>query len=178
MRDSAQARTDPACGVCKQEGRLGLWIFQISICRDDSGCACFGQCLGLWRMVLWCPGRCRMLKHRGFPGRLSGTDFQFVIRRANPRGITPITRRERYHDRRPADRRADTAFLQALWDHFGNQPFERGNLDAGRLSWLFGREVLPAEDPFDPASYEALLKLDVDAVRESFPDVVLDEGDW
>ena len=24
-----------------------------------------------------------MLKHRGFPGRLTGTDFQFVIRRAN-----------------------------------------------------------------------------------------------
>ena len=36
-----------------------------------------------------------MLKHRGFPGRLSGTDFQFVIRRANPKGVTPITRRER-----------------------------------------------------------------------------------
>lgn len=119
-----------------------------------------------------------MLKHRGFPGRLSGTDFQFVIRRANPRGITPITRRERYRDRRPADRRADTAFLQALWDHFRDQPFERGNLDAGRLSWLFGREVLPAEDPFDPASYEALLKLDVGAVRQNFPDVVLDEDDW
>ncbi len=119
-----------------------------------------------------------MLKHRGFPGRLSGTDFQFVIRRSNPRGVTPITRRERYRDRRPADRRADTAFLQALWDHFGDQPFERGNLDAGRLSWLFGREVLPAEDPFDPASYDALLKLDVDAIQVSFPDVVLDEGDW
>ena len=24
-----------------------------------------------------------MLKHRGFPGRLPGSDFQFVIRRAN-----------------------------------------------------------------------------------------------
>ncbi|MFO7772307.1 hypothetical protein HAT86_04640 [Roseovarius gahaiensis] len=119
-----------------------------------------------------------MLKHRGFPGRLAGTDFQFVIRRANPRGVTSITRRERYRDRKPADRRADTAFLQALWDHFGDQPFERGNLDAGRLSWLFEREVIAAEDPFDPASYEALLKLDVDAVRENFPDVVLDEGGW
>ena len=46
-----------------------------------------------------------MLKHRGFPGRLTGTDFQFTIRRANPKGVTPITRRERYRDRRPADRR-------------------------------------------------------------------------
>ena len=119
-----------------------------------------------------------MLKHRGFPGRLSGTDFQFVIRRANPRGVTPITRRERYRDRRPADRRADTAFLQALWDHFGDQPFERGNLDAGRLSWLFEREVIAAEDPFDPVSYDALLKLDVDMIQQNFPDVVLDEGGW
>ena len=46
----------------------------------------------------------------------------------------------------------------ALIAHFGDQPFERGNLDAGRLSWLFGREVVPAEEPFDPASYDALLQ--------------------
>ncbi|WP_171173825.1 hypothetical protein [Ruegeria sp. HKCCD8929] len=112
-----------------------------------------------------------MLKHRGFPGRLPGTDFQFTIRRANPKGVTPLTRRERFRDRKPADRRADMAFLEALWMQFGDQPFERGNLDAGRLSWLFGREVIPAEDPFDPASYEALLVIDVDTARLSFPDV-------
>ena len=47
--------------------------------------------------------------------------------------------------------------MAALWEHFGDQPFERGNLDAGRLSWLFGREVLPADpDNFDPADYEGL----------------------
>lgn len=112
-----------------------------------------------------------MLKHRGFPGRLPGTDFQFTIRRANPRGITPISRRERFRDRKPADRRADAAFMEALWQHFGDQPFERGNLDAGRLSWLFEREVIAAEDPFDPASYDALLVIDVDAARMSFPDI-------
>lgn len=112
-----------------------------------------------------------MLKHRGFPGRLPGSDFQFTIRRANPRGITPLTRRERYRDRRPADRKADQEFLYALIDHFGDAPFERGNLDAGRLSWLFGREVLPAEEPFDPASYEALLRVDIDAARAAFPDI-------
>lgn len=112
-----------------------------------------------------------MLKHRGFPGRLPGTDFQFIIRRANPRGVTPIVARDRYRDRRPADRRADQAFLAALWEHFGDQPFERGNLDAGRLSWLFGREVIPAQDPFDPACYEALLRIDVDVARRSFPEV-------
>ncbi|KPD12315.1 hypothetical protein [Phaeobacter sp. 11ANDIMAR09] len=111
-----------------------------------------------------------MLKHRGFPGRLPGTDFQFIVRRPNPKGVTALTRRERFRDRKPADRRADAAFMQALLQHFGDQPFERGNLDAGRLSWLFGREVLPAEDPFDPASYEALLVLDVELAQRSFPD--------
>ncbi len=112
-----------------------------------------------------------MLKHRGFPGRLPGTDFQFIIRRANPRGVTPIVARDRYRDRRPADRRADEGFLAALWEHFGDAPFERGNLDAGRISWLFGREVIPAEDPFDPASYDALLRVDVETARRSFPEV-------
>lgn len=110
-----------------------------------------------------------MLKHRGFPGRLPGTDQHFVIRRANPRGVTPIRARERHADRRPEDRRADEQFIAALVEHFGDQPFERGNLDAGRLGWLFGREVVPAEEPFDPASYEALLRVDMAAARKSFP---------
>ncbi|KZY32432.1 hypothetical protein A3731_03965 [Roseovarius sp. HI0049] len=117
-----------------------------------------------------------MLKHRGFPGRLPGSDFQFTIRRANPKGATPIVRRERYRDRRPADRMADTAFVRALWEQFGEEPFERGNLDAGRLSWLFGREVKPAEDPFDPEDYEALLVLDVNAARAAFPEAFDGEG--
>ena len=118
-----------------------------------------------------------MIKHRGFPGRLPGTDFQFTIRRPNPKGVTPITRRERYRDRRPADKRADSAFVAAIWQCFGTEPFERGNLDAGRLSWLFGREVLPYDDPFDPASYEALLVLDEAAARASFPEAFEGE-DW
>ena len=116
-----------------------------------------------------------MLKHRGFPGRLPGTDFQFTLRRANPKGVTPLVARERFRDRKPADRRADAGFMAALWAHFGEEPFERGNLDAGRLSWLFGREVIPAEDPFDPASYEALLRIDEKVARVSFPDAF--EGD-
>ena len=111
-----------------------------------------------------------MLKHKGFPGRLPGTDFQFTLRRFNPRGVTPLVRRERFRDRKPADRRADAAFFQALWDHFGTEAFVRGNLDAGRLSWLFGREVLPAEDPFDPESYEAMLIIDEATARLSFPE--------
>lgn len=115
-----------------------------------------------------------MIKHRGFPGRLQGTDFQFTIRRAHKAGATPITARERYPDRRPPDRRADAGFMLALWENFGDQPFERGNLDAGRLGWLFGREVVPAEDPFDPADYEALLQINVDVMRANFPEIPAD----
>ena len=117
-----------------------------------------------------------MLKHRGFPGRLAGTDFQFTIRRPNPKGVTPIIRRERYRDRKAADRRADTAFVAALWQQFGADPFVRGNLDAGRLSWLFGREVIAATDPFDPEDYDALLQLDEPVARAAFPDAF--DPDW
>ncbi len=116
-----------------------------------------------------------MLKHRGFPGRLPGSDLQFVIRRADPRGVTPLKARERYADRRPIDRAADREFLGALLRHFGEEPFERGNLDAGRLGWLLGREVVPAEDPFDPASYEALLRVDTERARQTFPELFDDD---
>jgi len=112
-----------------------------------------------------------MEKHRGFPGRLAGTDFQFTIRRAHKDGATKLTQRERFPDRKPADRRADAGFMQALWDCFGDQPFARGNLDAGRLSWLLGREVIAAEDPFDPEDYDALLRVDVARARISFPEI-------
>ena len=113
-----------------------------------------------------------MLKHRGFPGRLPSTDYQFVIRRANMKdGAARVVRRERFKDRKTLDRKADAGFLAALWAHFGEEPFERGNLDAGRLSWLFGREVVPAEDPFDPASYEALLRIDLRRAQAAFPEI-------
>ena len=117
-----------------------------------------------------------MLKHKGFPGRLPGTDFQFTIRRANPKGVTPLVQRERFADRKAIDKRADTAFMACLWDYFGDQPFERGNLDAGRLSWLFGREILPAEDPFDPKSYSSMLKIDELRARAAFPEAF--DGTW
>ncbi|MEM8690978.1 MAG: hypothetical protein AAGG57_03760 [Pseudomonadota bacterium] len=115
-----------------------------------------------------------MLKHRGFPGRLAGTDFQFTIRRPNPKGVTPLKRLERFADRKPLDRRADTAFLSALWSHFGAAPFERGNLDAGRLNWFFGREIIPATDPFDIADYSAVLMIDEAVARASFPEAFED----
>lgn len=116
-----------------------------------------------------------MLKHRGFPGRLPSSDLQFTIRRANPKGATKLIVRERYRDRAAIDRRADLMFMAALWSHFGEDPFERGNLDAGRLSWLFGREVVAAETPFDPASYDALLKIDVKKAMASFPEVFAED---
>ena len=112
-----------------------------------------------------------MFKHRGFPGRLAGTDFQFTLRRANPKGATALVRRERYKDRKSADRRADIAFVQALLVQFGDKPFERGNLDAGRLSWLFEREVKALDaDSFDIESYEAILILDLDLIKVNFPE--------
>lgn len=118
-----------------------------------------------------------MLKHRGFPGRLSGTDFQFVIRRENRKeGPTPITRRERFRDRKTPDRRADEAFMTALIEHFGEEPFERGNLDAGRLGWLIGREVNPVGE-FDPADYDQLFQVDMEAARASFPQIFAQGGD-
>lgn len=112
-----------------------------------------------------------MEKHRGFPGRLPGTDYQFTIRRASKSGATKLVARERFKDRKPADRRADEGFMRALWEHFGDAPFVRGNLDAGRLSWLLGQEVVFAEDPFDPEDYDALLKINVSVAQISFPEV-------
>lgn len=120
------------------------------------------------------PPKQYMLKHRGFPGRFPGTDFQFVIRRANPKGTTPLQKRERFRDRKALDKSADEAFMAALWRHFGEEPFERGNLDAGRLSWLLGREVVSASEPFDPTSYEQLLRIDVAKAQVSYPAVFED----
>jgi len=119
-----------------------------------------------------------MKKHRGFPSRMPGSDFHFTLRRENKAGATPLVARERYADRRPADRRADAAFIEALWHYFGDAPFERGNLDAGRLSWLLGREVVTLDDPFDPTDYGALLQLDVPRARAAFPEAFDGAGYW
>ena len=118
-----------------------------------------------------------MHKHRGFPSRLPGTDFQFTIRRDNPKGATKLVAKQRYADRFPKDRTADENFMACLVKHFGEEPFERGNLDAGRLSWLFEREVVPAEEPFDPASYDAMLKINYSIGQKNFPDA-FDESLW
>lgn len=111
-----------------------------------------------------------MTKHRGFPSGMPGTGVQFTIRRANPRGVTPIKQLPRKARPGTPEHRIDAAFLHALWHHFGAEPFERGNLDAARLSLLFGREVLPADKNFDPLSYEAMLVIDERVARQSFPE--------
>ncbi|MEX2519776.1 MAG: hypothetical protein WD969_10645 [Paracoccaceae bacterium] len=112
-----------------------------------------------------------MLKHKGMPGRFPGTDHQFTLRR-NGRTVTPLIARPRYADRKKADLEIDAYFLASLIDLFGGEPFERGNLDAGRLSWLFGREVVAVERDFDPESYEALLRVDLSVAARSFPEAM------
>lgn len=118
------------------------------------------------------PPKDYMPKHKGFPGRYPGSDYQFTLRRANPKGVTPIKALERFKDRKPVDKRVDAAFITAIWEMFGDQPFERGNLDAGRLSWFWGREIVPADpDNFDPASYEALIQVNVKIAQVTFPEL-------
>ena len=110
-----------------------------------------------------------MIKHRGFPSRLPGTDYQFTIRRASKSKVTKVIQRERYADRKLSDKVADEAFIQAIWQSVGENEFERGNLDAGRLSWVFGREIKPVGLAFNPMSYEAVLRLDKSVSIDSFP---------
>ncbi len=123
-----------------------------------------------------------MLKHRGFPSRLPSTDYQFTIRRANAKGATKLVARERYRDRSAADRRADAGFLRALIENFGEEEFERGNLDAGRISWLLGREMVPVSK-IDPTSYEQLFRVDLAKAQANFPELFVQDApesddDW
>jgi hypothetical protein len=114
-----------------------------------------------------------MTKHRGFPSGLPGHGHHFTIRRANEKA-TPLKALPRLARPNTIEQKVDAAFLHALWHHFGDEPFERGNLDAGRLNLLFGREVVPAEQPFNPTSYEALLRIDERVGRKSFPEAFED----
>jgi hypothetical protein len=116
-----------------------------------------------------------MFKHRGFPEYVPGTDDRVTIRRGG-KTPTPLKARERYRDRKASARLSDAYFLALLFDRYGGEPFVRGNLDAGRVNWLLGREIVPAEGNFDPASYETELRLDLSAVRIGFPEV-LDQGE-
>ncbi|CAN7436827.1 hypothetical protein LJR030_004513 [Rhizobium sp. LjRoot30] len=109
-----------------------------------------------------------MTRHRGFPTGFTGMKWQFTIRRANPK-VTKLAAWPRNNDRDKNETLGDAAFLHALWHYFGAEPFERGNLDAGRLSRLFDREVVPAEKPFNPSSYQAMLQINERVGRKNFP---------
>lgn len=115
-----------------------------------------------------------MTKHRGFPSGMPGTGVQFTIRRANPRGVTPIKSLPRRARPGSLEHRIDAAFLHGLWHYFGAEPFERGNLDAARLNLLFGREVVALDKDFDPSSYEAMLVINEKLARETFPEAFED----
>ena len=115
-----------------------------------------------------------MTKHRGFPSGMPGTGYQFTIRRANPKGVTPLKSLPRKARSGSPEYLVDAAFLHALWHHFGAEPFERGNLDAGRLNYLFGREVVPVDKDFDPHSYETMLQRNEAAGRSSMPEAFED----
>ena len=65
---------------------------------------------------------------------------------------------------------ADLVFMQALWQFFGTESFERGNLDGERICRLFGREIIAAERGFDPQSYFAKLKINEQLARKNFPE--------
>jgi hypothetical protein len=114
-----------------------------------------------------------MFKHRGFPEYVPGTDHKVTIRRAG-KAPTPLRARERYRDRKADMIRADAFFLALLIDAYGDTPFARGNLDAGRINWLLGREIVAAGRNFDPESYETELRVDLGAVRTGFPQIL----DW
>ncbi|WP_377274446.1 hypothetical protein [Rhizobium sp. R86522] len=111
-----------------------------------------------------------MIKHRGFPSGMPGTGVQFTIRRANDKGVTPIKTLPRKARPGTKEHRIDAAFLHALWHQFGAEPFVRGNLDAARLSLLFGREVVAVNRDFDPHSYDEMLVINERVARKSFPE--------
>ncbi len=112
-----------------------------------------------------------MHKHRNFPSRLPSSDIHFTLRRPSKTGATPIKSRKRFADRHPKDRAADREFLLAIITAFGTNPFIRGNLDAGRLSWLIDREIIPAHANFNPACYDAELRVDIQTVCVNFPEL-------
>lgn len=116
-----------------------------------------------------------MPKHRGFPAGLLGTQWQFTLRRANSK-VTKLTAMPRHRTMDQTVALADTGFVQAIWEYFGSEPFERGNLDGERLSRLFGREIVSAERGFDPASYTAKLKINEALARKNFPQAFEDKS--
>ncbi|HEV3184296.1 MAG TPA: hypothetical protein VGZ49_05415 [Xanthobacteraceae bacterium] len=61
------------------------------------------------------------------------------------------------------ERVRDRWFLATLLAIYGGSAFPRGNLDAGRINRLFGREIVPASTHrFDATSLESELRINID----------------
>lgn len=114
-----------------------------------------------------------MIKHRGFPGRLPGSDFQFTLRRANPKGATPLVARERYRD--PGGQRT-SAPMRPLPRRFGSisamSPLSAAISMPGGWPGSLGAKCCPMMIRFDPEDYEARLIIDVEAMRRAFPEAM------
>lgn len=109
-----------------------------------------------------------MQKHRGLPEFMYGTNIRIAIRR-DQKDVTPLRRRERDWKRPPEQSQADEFTIGSLYKLYGEEPFVRGNIDAGRINWLLGREIIPADKNFSPVDYDTLLQIDVPLARKNFP---------
>jgi hypothetical protein len=78
-----------------------------------------------------------------------GEKYKVAIQ-ARPIQFTPLFEKERVGLDQYAEK-ADRWFLATLIALYGRENFMRGNLDAGRLNRLFGREIVPA----DPVTFNA-----------------------
>jgi hypothetical protein len=77
---------------------------------------------------------------------------------------------------RGAERVRDRWFLATLLATYGGSTFPRGNLDAGRINRLFGREIVPASmQDFEATSLESELRINIDAAL-SFLKIACSDG--
>jgi hypothetical protein len=95
-----------------------------------------------------------------FMPELIGSQTKATIRR-QPQQVTALFAKERGDD--PLAEAADRWFLCSLIGLYGRRSFQRGNLDAGRLNRLFGREIVPAtSDAFEASSLASELRINMD----------------
>jgi hypothetical protein len=87
----------------------------------------------------------------GLPPFIRGTKHKLLSRGGAPIWAKP---RAKLND-------ADIYFLENLHARYGSEPFKRGDLDAGRINRLLGREMVFATDNDDPLSPETMLCIQV-----------------
>jgi hypothetical protein len=119
-----------------------------------------------------------MLKHKGFPSRLPSTDFQFTIRRANKDGATKLIARERYADRRPADRRADAGFVEALWLYFGEDAVRAWQSRRGAAQLALRARGDPRRGPVRSRKLRGAPACWTSRARAAFPEAFDGSGIW